>query len=137
MTYREAFRILGAVVVVGSLVAACSDNGDKPEATTTMLESTTTVADGAQVVAPVMVDLASVGGTTVTVPLGNVVILGTDTPDAWTATIADPAVASFTAGGTDGSATFNPGLTPMGAGTTEVTLTDGTTTVTFTLTVTA
>ncbi|MFM8528787.1 MAG: hypothetical protein ACKOD2_03760 [Ilumatobacteraceae bacterium] len=139
MNRRTAPRVLAPLVVLAGLAGlatGCSGDADKPEATTTTAEVTTT-AGGSQVVAPIMVDLASAGGTTVTVPLGNVVILNSETPTAWTATIADPSIASFTAGGSDGSATFNPGLTPLGAGTTEVTVTDGTSTVTFTLTVTA
>ncbi len=116
-------------------VGACSD--DK-EGTTDTTPPTEAVTDStAQLPAPIFVDPATADGTTVEVPVGNVVVITVDEPTAWTATIADPAVATFTAGGTDGTAEFNPGLTPLQAGTTEVTITDGTVTVTFTLTVTA
>ncbi|WP_157802757.1 hypothetical protein [Compostimonas suwonensis] len=93
------------------------------------------------IVAPVIVDLADADGTTVIVPLDNVVDLVTgDDEDvtAWTADIDDSAIVEFTPGKDDGSAQFNPGLTPLEVGETEVVLTNSTsdTTVTFTVQVT-
>jgi hypothetical protein len=129
-----------ASAVVALVLSAC---GSKPAPTTSSAAGADTTAaavssaPGGQVVAPVIVELASVGGTTVSVPLGNVVVLDTDNPVGWVATIADPTVVSFADGRNDASATFNPGLTPLAAGTTEVSLTNGTTTVAFTLVVTA
>ncbi|WP_295014794.1 hypothetical protein [uncultured Microbacterium sp.] len=79
---------------------------------------------GASVLPPVMADLASVDGTTVTVPLGEVVVLTGDAahPTSWTATIADPEIVAFVPGRDDGSAQFHPGLTPLAEGTTGVVL---------------
>ena len=93
------------------------------------------------VLPPVIVDLASADGTTVTVAVGGVVDLtgGGDDVAAWSAEVADPAVVSFTPGRDDGSATFNPGLTGLAEGSSEVTLTNGAggDTVTLTVDVTA
>ncbi|MEQ1699993.1 MAG: hypothetical protein ABMA25_07785, partial [Ilumatobacteraceae bacterium] len=69
--------------------------------------------------------------------LGRVLVIDAEEPTAWSATTADPSILTFEAGTSDGGAEFNPGFTPLKAGTTEVTMTDGTTTVTFTVTVTA
>jgi hypothetical protein len=82
-----------------------------------------------------MVDLATANGTTVAATLGRSVVLSSNDPTKWTATVADESVATFVAGHDDGSATFNPALELKAAGTSKVTLTDGTSTVTFTLVV--
>ena len=83
----------------------------------------------AQVIAPIFADLTNVDGTTVTVPLGNVVVLtGDDETFAdWTADIDDPEVLSFTPGKTEGGASFNPGITPLKQGDSGVTLTNSST----------
>lgn len=92
------------------------------------------------VIAPVIADLTTIDGTTVTVGVGNVIDLTGDdeTYTAWTAEIADGKVVEFTPGRDDGSAQFNPGLTALAPGTTEVTLdnADSGDTVTFTVEVT-
>ena len=90
------------------------------------------------VVAPIFVDPATVDGTTVSVPLDNVVVINVDDPTAWTGKVDDESVATFTPGSADGTATFNPGVQPVTEGTTSVTITDGTGKAhTFTLVVTA
>jgi hypothetical protein len=89
------------------------------------------------VVAPIFVDPATVDGTTVSVPLDNVVVINVDDPTAWTGKVADESIATFTPGSADGTATFNPGVQPVAEGTTTVTITEkGGATHTFTLTVT-
>ena len=127
------FRTVAVVtaLALSASLAACSDESDTADT------SGATETTEAQLPSPVIVDVDAIDGTTVSVPLSNVVVIDTDTPTSWTATVADPSVASFTPGSDDGSASFNPGLKPLAAGTTTVTLTDGTTTVTFTLEVTA
>jgi hypothetical protein len=124
---RRSLGILAALAIALPL-AACSDD---------LSRSSDTTQAGSELPAPVIVDVNEIDGTTVSVPLGNVVVVNADDPTAWTATVADASVATFTPGSDDGSATFNPGFAPVQAGTTEVTMTDGTTTVTFTLEVTA
>ena len=129
---RRSAGILTAALVVVASLTACSDDlvrsGDTSADTTSV---------GGQVIAPVIVELTELDGTTVTVPLGNVVVVNADAPASWTATVADESIATFTPGSDDGSAVFNPGFAPLQAGSTTVTMSDGTTTVTFTLDVTA
>lgn len=89
---------------------------------------------------PVIVDISSVDGTTVSVPVGGAVDLTGDekTYTAWTAKIADDKVVAFVPGKDDGSASFNPGLDALAEGSSEVTLTNSETddSVTFTVEVT-
>lgn len=90
---------------------------------------------------PVIVDINEIDGTTVEVAEGNVIDLTGDdeTYLDWTGEIADPAIAEFTPGKEDGSAQFNPGITGLSVGQTEVTLDNSTSgdSVTFTVEVTA
>ena len=93
------------------------------------------------VVEPVVVKIADISGTTVKVALNQVVDLDTGSLSvtSYSGTVADTAIATFTPGYKDGSAEFNPGLTPHKVGTTEVTLSNangGIQDVQFTLTVT-
>lgn len=97
-------------------------------------------SDNGEALPPIMVDVAEVDGTTVQVPLDNVLVLAgdDDTFKAWSATIADPSIVEFVPGKDDGSAQFNPGLDPLAEGVTEVTLdnADSGDTLTFTVEVT-
>jgi len=95
---------------------------------------------GSGTIAPVVVDIHEIDGTTVQVAEGNVIDLtgDDDTYADWTAQIEDPAVVEFTPGKDDGSAQFNPGLTALAPGSTEVRLENpGSDSVTFTVDVTA
>lgn len=126
----------GAIVALAGAavfsLSACSTASSTPESSETTEES------GSTVIAPVVVDVADLDGTTVDVQEGNFIDVNVpmDSEALWTATIADDMILSFTAGGTDGSAVFNPGFEALGVGTTEVTMTDGMSTVTFTVNVT-
>lgn len=126
----------GAIVALASAavfsLSACSTASANSESSETTEES------GSSVVAPIIVDVTTLDGTTVDVPEGNFIDVNvpTDTEAKWTATIADGSVLSFTAGGTDGSAVMNPGFAALAAGKTEVTMTDGSQTVKFTVNVT-
>jgi len=126
-------RFLSPIVVLAGVatfgLGACSSDSDST--------STTKPSGTNQIVGPVMADITTVDGTTVDVALSRVLVISAAEPAKWTATIADPSILSFQAGTSDGSAAFNPGFTPLKAGSTEVTMTDGATTVTFTVTVTA
>ena len=93
------------------------------------------------VVAPVVVKIGDIGGTTVKVALNQVVDLDTGSLSvtSYSGKVADTSIATFTKGRTDNGAEFNPGLTPHKVGTTEVTLSNsngGIQDVEFTLTVT-
>ncbi len=126
----------GAIVALAGAavfsLSACSTATSTPESSETTEES------GSTVIAPVIVDVADLDGTTVEVTEGNFIDVNVpmDSEALWTAKIADDMVLSFAPGGTDGSAVFNPGFEAVGVGTTEVTMTDGTTTTTFTVNVT-
>lgn len=76
------------------------------------------------VVTPVVVNSDDIQGSIVTVPLNSTLVINTGSlaVDSYTAEIADPSIAEFVQGRDDGSATFNPGLTPKKVGETEVTL---------------
>lgn len=128
MSARAALSAASLALVLA--VSGCTGAAPAPAPT----------GSSAQLPAPVIVELGSIDGTTVTVPLPNVIVLaaGDTSVSAWTADIDDPDVLSFTPGRDDGSATFNPGLTPLKVGDSGVTLTDGETgeTVSFEVEVT-
>lgn len=93
------------------------------------------------VVAPIVVNAEDIQGGVVEVPLNSTLVINTGSldVDSYSATIADPSIAEFVQGKDDGSATFNPGLTPKKVGETEVTLSNkdgGIQDVDFTLKVT-
>ena len=124
---------LGVALALTAATAACGDDDDATTTTTASADSGTV----GNVLPPVVLDLASADGTTVSVAVGGVVDLtgGGDDVAAWSAEVADPSVVSFTAGRDDGSATFNPGLTGVAEGSSEVTLTNSSSGDTVTLTV--
>jgi hypothetical protein len=141
-TPRPARRALAATALVLTcalgVVSACGDDDDDTAATTTTAAASTGTVGN--VLPPVIADLGSIDGTTVDVKVDGVIDLTGDdeTYADWEADIADPAVAEFTPGRDEGGASFNPGITGLAAGSTEVTLTNSTSdeTVTFTVTVT-
>ena len=118
-----------AFAAVGGLTA-CSNAAPAPP------ES----AVGSNVVSPVQIPVAEANGKTYDIPMNSMGYLNVAeaTEGDWTASFSKSGVVEFTEGGTDGDATFVPGLTPVAEGTTEVTLTDSVTgdTVTFTVNVT-
>lgn len=90
--------------------------------------------------APEIVDLGTVDGTTVNVAVSNKIVLNSDTlpADQWTAKVIDPSLVYFIAGTVGGSAVENPVLQPLVVGTTRVQLTNASngTIVTFAVNVT-
>jgi len=128
-----AITAISAAAVFG--LAACSTGASSDQG------SDTDNAGTIQLVGPVVVDVEALDGTTQMVNEGQMIDITTGEldPASFTATIEDTMVATFTAGGVDGSATFNPGITGMASGTTKVALTntDTGTVYNFTVTVTA
>ncbi len=128
---RRPALALGVLIALALPVglAGCGDDDDDDAASTTQAATNP--------LPPVIVDIGSVGGTTVEVRTGGTVdITGDDeTSTDWTAEIADPDVVSFVPGRDDGSAQFNPGLEATAVGSTEVTLTNSASgeSVTFTV----
>ena len=97
---------------------------------------------GGDVVAPVTMDVNDLQGATVDLVVGQALNIDTGdlAVDSYTGEVADPSVAEFVPGRDDGSATFNPGVTALAAGTTEVTMTNdsgGIQPLRFTVSVTA
>ena len=134
---RTVTAVCGGLALLA--LAACGDN-DSGEITDTAAASTaapTSAAGGSQALPPVMTPTDGLDGATLQVPLTNMLVIQAEDPTAWTGTVADAGIAEFVAGRDDGSAVFNPGVRPLSVGSTQVTITDGTTTITFTVEVTA
>lgn len=125
---HHRFLAIGLAAALSFTAAACSSSSDADE------PAATTAAG--KVIAPVIVDVATANGTTVRAGAGNNVVLKANNPVSWKGTVANPSVATFVPGRSDGSATYNPGLTDLHTGSTDVTMTDGSQTVTFKLEVT-
>lgn len=125
-----AMTAISAAAVFG--LAACSSGADANKDADVDNSSTT------QLVGPVVVDVATLDGTDVTVNAGQMIDITTGDldPASFAATIADAKVATFTAGGKTGSATFNPGITGVASGMTKVALTDSATGKVYNFTVT-
>lgn len=127
MRFKGLFTAAAAVVVVAAL-SACTTAAGAPT--------------GGSVIAPVTVSANSLQGADVDLVVGQMlnVTTGDLAVDSYRGTVADTDVAVFTAGRTDGSAVFNPGIQAIAPGTTEVTLTNsngGIQPLTFTVTVTS
>ena len=127
MRFKGLFTAAAAVIVVGAL-SACTTAAGAPT--------------GGSVIAPVTRSANSLQGADVDLVVGQMlnVTTGDLAVDSYRGTVADTYVAVFTAGRTDGSAVFNPGIQAMAVGTTEVTLTNsngGIQPLTFTVTVTS
>ncbi|ARJ06079.1 hypothetical protein B5808_13255 [Cnuibacter physcomitrellae] len=136
---RPALRLAVAAALLlaasGGL-AACSSSSSTPAPS-----PTSSASSSAGVVAPIIVAVSDVDGTTVEVPLGNALVLTSDTEPLadWTAEVSDPSVLRFEPGSSSGSAQFNPGFEALATGSTEVTMSNSSTgtTVTFTVDVTS
>jgi len=134
---RSHRRSMIAVAGAALLWAAATGCSGSSESDTTEPTASAVSGGSNKVIAPVMVDAATANGQVVKARVGETVVIDADEPTKWTGTVADPSVATFFAGQEAGGATFNPGLTDLHVGTTAVTITNGSTTVTFTLEVAA
>ena len=121
-----AITALAAAATFG--LSACASSANTDSSSTT------------QQIGPIVVDVATLNGTDVTINPGRMIDINTGTQDPadFTAVVADAKVATFTAGGKQGTATFNPGITGVASGMTKVALTNGKTgtVINFTVTVT-
>ena len=132
MRFKGLFTAAATVVVVAAL-SACTTAAGAPAGG---------APTGGSVIAPVTMSANSLQGADVDLVVGQMlnVTTGDLAVDSYRGTVADTDVAVFTAGRTDGSAVFNPGIQAMAVGTTEVTLTNsngGIQPLTFTVTVTS
>lgn len=96
---------------------------------TSTVPSTTTTTEtpiGGNIVAPVTKAANELQGTTVDLVVGQVLNIATGSlpVDSYRGEVADGVIARFTVGYNDGSAQFNPGVTALEPGATEVTMTN-------------
>jgi hypothetical protein len=106
------------------------------------LSACTSTPSTNNVIAPVVMDAGDLQGATVDLKVGQVLDIDTGSldVDSYSATVADPKIAEFVAGRVESSATFNPGVTALAVGSTEVVLSNsdgGIQDVSFTVDVTA
>jgi hypothetical protein len=123
-----------AVAVLALSLTACAGGGtDSPSASASAsASSSATTSPSAQespetpVIAPVTLSANDLQGATVELVVGQTLNINTGdlAVDSYSGEVSDPAVAEFVAGRDDGSATFNPGVQALAAGTTEVTMTN-------------
>ena len=86
----------------------------------------TACAPQAAVIAPVTMNVNDLQGATVDLVVGQALNIDTGdlAVDSYTGEAADPSVAEFVPGRTDGDATFNPGVKALAPGSTAVTMTN-------------
>ncbi|MFT3714995.1 MAG: hypothetical protein QM774_03350 [Gordonia sp. (in: high G+C Gram-positive bacteria)] len=123
---KKTATILVATGLAASIAACSSHDEAKDEPV------------GGNVIAPVTMSVGDLPGRTVGLKVGQVLNINVDRPvDAYRGDVADTAVATFTAGRVDQTATFNPGINAVAPGSTAVTLSaDGIAPIAFTVTVT-
>jgi hypothetical protein len=97
---------------------------------------------GGDVIAPVTMSVNELQGESVDLVVGQVLNISTDSlaVDSYTGEVSDPDVVEFTEGRIDDSAEFNPGVTALAEGRSEVTMTNdqgGIQPLTFTVVVSA
>jgi hypothetical protein len=131
-------RNLAAVVI--TVVAAAAGLGLSGCAASPAEAPSTPI--GGDIVAPVTIAANDLQGGTVDLVVGQVLNITTGdlATDSYTGEVADTAVATFVQGTTGGSAETDPGVTAVGPGETEVTMTNeagGIQPLTFTVVVTA
>jgi hypothetical protein len=134
MINKTALRVAAVALAAGVALTAtaCSSQASS--------DSKTSSEEANEVISPITVDITSLDGQTVDVDVDNVININAADVTAWTAEIADPAIAEFIPGTSEGDTAdalkTNPGIKPLKIGTTKVTMTstDGTT-VTFTVNV--
>ncbi|MDR6198646.1 hypothetical protein QE374_000555 [Microbacterium sp. SORGH_AS428] len=112
--------VAGAAVVTASLLMA----GCAAAASSSPTGDPTPI--GGDIVAPVTMSAGELQGESVDLVVGQTLNIDTGdlAVDSYTGAVADGDVAEFVAGKDDGSATFNPGVRALAAGTTSVTMTN-------------
>jgi hypothetical protein len=109
---------LAAAAVLAASLSACAGGSSDSSGTDEPI--------GGDVIAPVTVEANDLQGEEVELVVGQVLNINTGdlAVDSYTGEVADAKVAEFTPGRTDGSAEFNPGVTALAVGSTEVTMTN-------------
>lgn len=116
---RNPLVLLAAAALVLVPLSACASGGADSAA-----DSVADTQIGGDVIAPVTTSVNELQGATVELVVGQVLNINTDSlaVDSYRGEVADPAVAEFIAGHSDGSAEFNPGVEALATGSTRVTL---------------
>jgi len=78
------------------------------------------ISGGSQALPPVMIDPATT--SEISVRITRTIVLTVADPGNWSATIADPKIANFVAGGDQGGYSTNPGIFPLAVGNTTATI---------------
>ena len=108
---KNKWIALVSVLALSTTLAACGSNAAEEPI-------------GGDVIAPVTMEANDLQGAEVELLVGQVLNINTGdlAVDSYSGEVADPAVAEFTPGRNDGSAEFNPGVTALAVGSTEVTM---------------
>ncbi|WP_080796369.1 hypothetical protein [Corynebacterium pacaense] len=126
------------LLLTATVLSACSPPSQQDSTAPETSEVLTTSAT-ASALGPIIVpadDLAEVSAVSISLDRPLSITAGAETTETatttdaatatesadWTATISDPSVAEFVAGGVRNGARFNPGIKALKAGTSEVTL---------------
>jgi hypothetical protein len=101
---------IAKITAIAALAAAATFS--LSACTTAAEDNSSSSSETSQVVAPTIVDVATLDGQTIDISNGNFIDITTgDTdPADWTAVLSDPSVAAFSEGST-GTAVMNPELT--------------------------
>ena len=125
------------LLVVPLVLSGCAASGGASEPSSATPTASATASESPEIVAPASSALEALNGTTVALAPGDFydVVLPAGAADAWTGTVETPGVVEWmpVEPAADGSAVST--LAAVGVGTTVVTITDGTTSVSFTVTV--
>lgn len=116
---------LAALVAVVLATAGCTASGGGAQPAGVSSSPTPSTAGGLQALPPTIVSPGELDGTDVAVVVGTALVIAVDdgTEDQWSGTTTDPAIAEFSAGGSDEGATFRPGFEARKIGSTQATLT--------------
>lgn len=117
---------LGITATLAATMMGCSIRNEQGPDEGAARTSESDKLIGKDVVAPVVMTVSELADATVDLVVGQV--LSINTADlavaSYRGVVEDPKVAVFTAGHRDDSAEFNPGVTALAVGSTEVTLTN-------------
>ena len=108
---KHSWIAIVSVLALSTTLAACGSNAAEEPV-------------GGDVIAPVTMEANDLQGAEVELLVGQALNINTGdlAVDSYTGEVSDPAVAEFIAGRNDGSAEFNPGVTGLAEGTTQVTM---------------
>ena len=112
---KNTWVALGAAAALIVSLAGCASNSTPEEEPI-----------GGDIIAPVTMEANDLQGAEVELLVGQVLNINTGSlaVDSYTGEVADPTIAEFTPGSIEGETEFNPGVTGLAPGTTEVTMTN-------------